>query len=339
LQRRQGGRYVELYLSGAVSFAGSVLSSHNQILPTADYVIKTIKDRLLSRDFKPDTSVALIYRTNAQSRALEEACVKENLPYVIFGSATSFYKRQEVKDCLCFLRWLKNGRDRSAMLRAIVTPKRGIGETAIREFEEYCEYVDSQWEAATPGPNPFDVLMSLSGPTDFDDKIEFDPAGYLSTRPRKLFKEFSSQMRQIRDIAWIQPLEQVLSLIVSEFELLPHLDKISKSKAEFEERKANVEELRQAAGRYTKSGPCLVVAVGGDDDDFKQSPLGAFLDDVALVADMSDNTENSKENRFVVNLMTIHASKGMEFDVVFVVGNEDGTLPTSQVSLGICRVE
>ena len=302
---------------------------------SAEFIVKSIKERLLKGEFNSDTSVALIYRTNAQSRALEEACVKQNLPYVIFGSATSFYKRQEVKDCLCFLRWLQNGRDRSSMLRAIVTPRRGIGETAIREFEEYCEYLDSQWAgsgASGTGPTPFDALLSLSGPvTEFGDGIDFDPTGYLSTRPLKLFREFSAQMRKIRDMALIQPVEQIISLIISELELKPHMDKISKSKAEFEERKANIEELRQAAGKYSADGACLEVPKETENGEFKQSPLRSFLDDVALVADMSENNDG-KDDRFVVSLMTIHASKGMEFDVVCLVGNEDGTLPTFQVS-------
>ena len=257
--------------------------------------------------------------------------MKNNLPYVIFGAATSFYKRQEVKDCLCFLRWLNNGRDRTSMLRAMVTPKRGIGESAIRDFDAYCEHVESlvRENPEVQIPTPFEVLLSLSGETSLVP-VDADPRDYLSTRALKPLVEFSGQMRSIADMGMHKTVDQVLSSLVLELELIPHLDKISKSKTEFEERKRNVEELQQAARRY-KGGPCLVVPE--KTDDYKeQSPLGTFLDDISLVTDMMENTERSAENRFVANLMTIHASKGMEFDAVFVVGNEDGTLPTAQVS-------
>ena len=300
----------------------------------AEFVIKTIKDRVVSGEYGPSNTVALVYRTNAQSRSLEDACVKQNLPYVIFGSATSFYKRHEIKDCLCFLRWLHNGRDRTSMLRAMVTPKRGIGETAIREFDAYCAHVESlvRETSRVQLPTPFEVLLSLSGetatvPADADARV------HMSSRALKLLTEFSGQMRAIGDIGLHQNVEQLLSAIINDLKLIPHLDKISKSKVEFEERKRNVEELRQAAHRYNRKGRCLVAPEPTDDNlDEEQSPLGAFLDDISLVTDMMEDTKTSTENRFVANLMTIHASKGMEFDAVFVVGNEDGTLPTSQVS-------
>ena len=79
-------------------------------------------------------SVAIIHRTNAQSRALEGACMVQNARYLICGSAATFHSRAEVNDCLCFLKWLYNGRDRSALLRAIKTPSRGIDELSLNEF-------------------------------------------------------------------------------------------------------------------------------------------------------------------------------------------------------------
>jgi DNA helicase II / ATP-dependent DNA helicase PcrA len=287
-------------------------------------VVKHVKDLVNSGTYGPKHSVAFIYRTNAQSRALEEACVQQNLPYLIFGSATSFYKRQEIKDCLCFFRWLYNGHDRSAMLRVFKTPARGIGDVALREFDDYCGRVNAYFDEFYPEKpkfSPFDIFLAFSngeGGTVAEDIPP--PSLAMSTRPLKVMTQFSAQFRRIRDLAYKEPVEKVLSSIVNDLELLPYLDKISKSKAEFEERKANVQELRNAAERYTKGGPCLdrEIATFQGDEDFTQSPLGTFLDDVALVTDMA-------------SLMTIHASKGMEFDTVFVVGNEEGTFPTSQV--------
>jgi DNA helicase II / ATP-dependent DNA helicase PcrA len=304
----------------------------------AQFVVNWVNKQLANGSYGKDHSVAFIYRTNAQSRELEEACVQQNLPYVIFGSATSFYKRQEIKDCLCYLRWLYNGRDRTSMLRAVETPKRGIGDTAIREFDEYCALVDQLWEEQypdSPRPSPLQVLFHLSG----DDSgltvpnAQFPPPTIaLSTRPLRLLTEFSRQLASLRIFAKTATVEQLLNQVVESMMLIPHLDKISKSKAEFDERQAIVQELLQATSRYNAAGPCLpdaMIATG--DAEFTQPPLGTFLDDVALITDMADSNDESSEDRFVVNLMTIHASKGMEFDTVFFVGVEDGTLPTSQV--------
>jgi len=264
-------------------------------------------------EYAPDHSIAFIYRTNAQSRALEEACVRFILPYVIFGTATSFYKRQEIKDCLCFLRWLYNGRDRVSMLRALTTPKRGIGDKAIIEFDEYCELVDQLWEERSPGiskPTPLEVLYYLSGDESWVtwEEAEFPPQSLtLSTRTLKLLAEFSKQMVRIRETAKIEPVEECLSFIVEEMELTDHWDKISKTKDEFAERQANVQELRQAARRYTDAGaglPSPEYISATDVDEFVQSPLGNFLDDVALVTEMADSAERSTEDRLVVNMMT-----------------------------------
>jgi len=265
-------------------------------------------------EYGPDHSTAFIYRTNAQSRALEEACVRFNLPYVVFGTATSFYKRQEVKDCLCFLRWLYNGRDRISMVRALTTPKRGIGDKAIAEFEEYCSLVGELWEELSPGipkATPLEIIFYLSGDESWIawKGAEFPPPSLtLSTRTLKLLTEFSKQMVAIRDRAKIVSVEETLSFIVNELELVPHWDKISKTKEEFEERQANVQELRQASRRYSNDGACLQVPASSTDEDdaadFVQSPLGNFLDDVALVTEMADSAERSAEDRHVTNMMT-----------------------------------
>ena len=107
-------------------------------------------------------------------------------------------------------------------------------------------------------------------------------------------------------------------------DLMTHFDKISKSKPEFEDRKENVFELRQASQRYSTEGACMPSQQSkSDDNEYKQTPLGNFLDDITLITETAKDTEESADNRFVVNLMTIHASKGMEFDTVYFVGLED----------------
>jgi UvrD-like helicase C-terminal domain len=316
----------------------------------AKFVAKTIRDAMDANKYgniettNRMSSIALIYRTNAQSRALEEACVKNNLPYVIFGSAVSFYKRREILDCLCFLRWIYNGRDRSAMLRAMKTPTRGIGDVAQEEFEQYCSLVADSCNLANK-PTPLDVLLSLSDdPSGVAACIGVPPSTEcISGRALKPLMLLSQQMRAIRDLAYQQPVEIVLAYVIDTLNLLPHIGKYSESKSEFEERKGNVQELQQASKRYTNQGPCLTLPDTGDgknqrdDDDvgmnveLATSPLGTFLDDISLVTETADELQKGNDQRsVVVCLMTIHASKGMEFDEVFLVGNEDGIFPTSQ---------
>jgi hypothetical protein len=137
-------------------------------------------------------------------------------------------------------------------------------------------------------------------------------------------------MRAIRDKAYTLALDALLFFILEELDMKAHFDSISKSKSEFEERRENIQELRQAAKRYSKYGPALKIQDAINADEFEmETALGNFLDDVSLVTDITGNAEKaSQESRLVVNLMTIHASKGTEFDTVFVVGNEEGTLPS-----------
>jgi ATP-dependent exoDNAse (exonuclease V) beta subunit len=268
--------------------------------------------------------------------------VQFNVPYVVFGSFTSFYNSHEIKDCLCFLRWLRNGRDRIAMLRAIETPKRGLGDSAIREFDNYCALVEAFWEehySEIPRPSALDILFLLSG--NYSNRVVesslFPPAdASFSTRPLKLFVEFSRQITLLREVASYSTVSKTLQFLVDAFDLKPYFNKISQSKNDCEERLANVDELIKAAMRYNGDGACLPLQktepVSSDETD-NQSSLGSFLDDVSMVTEIADSkADEPGGERFVASLMTIHASKGMEFDSVYFVGVEDKTIPSAQVS-------
>jgi len=302
----------------------------------ANFVIDNIAEMLINGDLQPRETAAIIYRTNAQSRYLEEACVQKNIPYVIRGGGASFYKRAEVKDCLCFLRWLHNGNDEVSMIRAMKTPSRGIGDVAIREFRGYMEEVNSYYLQHHPTkkrPTPLELLISMTDGESSNSEpiLELgcpEASALIPKRALNKFLPFSKQMRKIKEKSLSVTIDALLFFIIEELDLINHFDTISKSKAEFEDRRANVQELRQAAKRYSKSGEALkMVSV---EEGFAETVLSTFLDDVALVADITDAEEanSNSESRFVVSLMTIHGSKGMEFDAVFVVGNEEGTLPS-----------
>ena len=283
--------------------------------------MKTVVEKIATGDYGVDHTIAFIYRTNAQSRALEEACVQHNLPYVIFGSATSFYKRQEVKDCLCYLRFLYNGRDKEAFLRAVKTPRRGVGESAIREFAEYYDRLCENSSSLSL----YEALQRLVDENEAENEPR--PSEFMSKRSLKPLQAFAQQLGRFRLIASSGTVEDLLTRIIDDVGLLAHIDKNSKSTEEFEERKMNVRELQQATRKYSSEGPAFSSTQSGI---FDQTPLGHFLDDIALITDVADSGAESREKRVTASLMTIHSSKGMEFDSVFFVGIEDGTIPTSQ---------
>ena len=312
----------------------------------AKFVVDTILNMTAHGDIRNGDTVALIYRTNAQSRYLEEACVQQNLPYVIRGGAGGFYKRAEIRDCLCFLKWLHNGNDDGSMMRAMKTPTKGIGEKAFSEFKDYSEKVQGFIRQNCPDvekPTYLDILISMSGEDDIENNDEERsytlpegsplPQDYITKRALNNFLKFSAKMRLIRSKAQTLDLGKLLFFVIEELDLTTHFDAISKSRTEFLERKENVQELRNAAKKYASYGPSLEARQpesNQDDDDVMgvESALASFLDDVALVSDIAEANQDEGSNRLVANLMTIHASKGTEFDCVFVVGLEEGTLPS-----------
>ena len=314
------------------------------------------------------SSIAIIYRTNAQSRVIEEACVKYNLRYAVRGAAGTFYSRAEIKDCLCFLKWLYNGRDKVAMMRCFKTPSHGIGDVALNEFLTYCEVVEDYESKrnSKDGNNSLssylDILISLSISSSSSEdeqnsrrmELPISPESIISKRALNRFVTFSNQMSKIQEQSKTLTVSGLLSFIIAFLDLKKHLNAISKTSSEFDDRWCNVMELGQAADRYNDNGPSMSIQsrTSSNDEIISMSALGMFLDDVALLTDVdynNDNEINSNSNdndndngngngngnnnspeRAVANLMTIHASKGMEFDAVFLVGNEEGTFPTQR---------
>ena len=313
----------------------------------ASFVVKSILGMVDEGELSPESTIAIIYRTNAQSRALEEECVSKNLRYLVRGSAGTFYSRQEVKDCLCFLKCIYNSRDRSAMIRASKTPSRGIGDVAMKEFFTYCDEIDrflANNHPDEPRTNPLQVLISLVDETLAEEK-KFPPAGdVMSTRALNRFLPFASQMKSVYAKSASETVSALLSSIIDDLDLRAHFDNISKTTEEFQDRMSNVMELLNAAERYDEAGPSIPSSFD-EAEAAGESPLGLFLDDVALLTETENDSDESAssfscDKRAIANLMTIHASKGMEFDCVFLVGNEEGTFPTQRsISEGDGSVE
>lgn len=234
-------------------------------------VIDEIK-HLLSEGYKNE-DIAILYRTNAQSRAIEDVFLAKGIPYKVFGSYY-FYNRKEIKDLISYLRLIYNPHDEISLRRVINTPKRGIGEIAIAAIEERAKQQNiSMFEA-------------------------------LETRKELEFKEI------IEDL-----IKRSESLSLTELidEVLEH----SGMKKELESSKALEDEIRLENLMEVKS------ITASFEERTGSANLGDFLEEVSLIADISNHTEDGD----VVTLMTLHSAKGLEFPVVFLVGMEEGLFP------------
>ncbi|MBT3348718.1 UvrD-helicase domain-containing protein [bacterium] len=223
---------------------------------------------------------AILYRMNAQSRAIEEALMRRQIPYQIVGG-TRFFDRKEIKDVVGYLRLIFNPRDDLSFLRVVNVPTRKLGKATIDTVKNF---------AKNYSVSMFEVLEN-------SDELPLPDA------KKEVLKNFHDLILNLRKIAASEPISILLDRLIEKTKFLKSLDDGS---AEGESRQENVRELFSVAGRY----------------DAAENPLAAFLEGVALISDL-DQMENSDS----VTLMTIHASKGLEFPHVFLPGWEDGIFP------------
>ena len=232
----------------------------------------------------PWKDYAILYRTNAQSRIFEEKCVAYNLPYRLVGGV-NFYQRKEIKDVLCYLKTIANGRDDLAVQRIINVTKRGtmsVARVNMFAMENDMSFYEALERAqAVPGIGKAALKIGV-----FTDQIsEF----------RKMLKEET-------------PIKDVIEAILDKTGYRDELKE--EGEVEAESRMENIEELINKAVSYWESA--------------EEPSLSAFLEEVALVADIDSMDES--EDRII--LMTLHSAKGLEFPYVYLAGMEDGLFPS-----------
>ncbi len=258
----------------------------------AVFVVDTIANLTL-QGFKPGDA-AVMYRTNAQSRALEEAFVRRNLPYKLVG-ATRFYERKEIKDALAYLRMIYNPLDWVSMSRIINTPPRSIGAKTVATLVDWARQLRKA---------PFDALtLAAISP---EKPAAAPPAHPFDRRALNALRDFYEL-----HAAWLRLREEVpvSTLLQTVLENTRLEQSLRDGTTEGEDRWNNVLELRNVATRY-------------DQIDAPQG-LALLLEEASLVADSDDLPEQSS----APTLLTLHTAKGLEFPVVFMVGMEDGLLP------------
>lgn len=264
------------------------------------------------------SDVAVFYRTNAQSRPIEEVFIRVGLPYRVVGGVR-FYERKEVRDAIAYLRAISNPADDVSLLRIINTPKRGIGERAQQMLQDYATY----------------HRMSVSEAIEALDEIP-----QIATRSRNqitAFGELLAHWRQMTDDG--AAASDVLQAVLAESGLLDELK--NSTDPQDETRVENLVELVAVAQEFVAQAGAVDLEevderleAGGLADGMAEpdQSLDAFLERVALVAD-SDQIPDADDGLGVVTLMTLHTAKGLEFDTVFLTGLEDGVFPHSR-SLG-----
>ena len=253
----------------------------------AQFVVSEV-ERLVGRGEVNRGDCAIMYRTNAQSRALEEAFVRYGVPYKLVAG-TRFYERREIKDIIAYLRLIQNSYDSVSLLRIINVPQRGIGQRSLSQLSN---------RARSAGVPEYRALQLIAEPTDkpsppFSSRISRAMAGFVNLMEGLIVRS--------RELNLVDLLDLVIESSGYKEYILGGLDG--------EERWENILELRTVAGQYRDLTP--------------RDGLAAFLEGVTLVSDV-DGLDESVD---AVTLITLHQAKGLEFPVVFIVGMEDGILP------------
>jgi len=257
----------------------------------ANYIarkIKSLKSEILLSD------IALLYRTNAQSRVLEEALLNENIPYRIFGGL-SFFARKEIKTVLSYLRFIVNPFDEISFLRIIQFPSKGIGEKSIEK------------------------ILNYRNTKIGDNDSELYDFYFLLKEINNIQLSKKAEHSLVKTLSWLEELSKKIKNQIDFGILLEDLlDKSGLKKSIEEEdrllgtaKMENVEELKNSMMKYQLDNPDIL--------------LNDFLQDISLLTSSKDTS--SEENQDQVNLMTVHNAKGLEFHTVFIVGMNEDVFP------------
>lgn len=257
----------------------------------AQFVVREV-ERLTRAGYKR-SEIAVMYRVNAQSRALEEACMRYGVPYHLVGSVR-FYQRQEIKDILCYLRLIANRNDDVSFNRIVNVPTRGIGKRTMDELTRH---------AGERGVSLYEAIKSMGETAGWQSSIAVMP---LPTRSLNALRDFESMIDDLCAVGEETSLAEFIDMVLKR---TGYLDYVLDEDERGEERLDNIGELKASTVGYQD------LALG--------EALRAFLEQVSLVND-ADNAETKPD---AITLITLHQAKGLEFPVVFIVGMEEGLLP------------
>ncbi len=254
----------------------------------------------------------VLYRTNAQSRAVEEMFLKKSIPYRIIGGI-KFYQRKEVKDIIAYLRLISNPNDMISLERSINEPRRNIGDVTLKKWIEIAriaglDFIETGLQSSV-----------INNPSATRNKLAASKVDAILK-----FCEFIRRMKEVQSrISLSDFIEKV-------FQESGYEKMLSAEGDDGEKRSENVHELVSVAKKYDEMKDAAISA----SEDYPDL-LSAFLEEVALASDV----DNVDQNEDAVHMMTLHSAKGLEFPVVFIVGLEEGILPHSRSLLSSAEME
>ena len=251
----------------------------------ANYIVANIK-RTAGGNYN---QFAILYRTNNQSRALEEACMATGVPYKIYGG-TKFYDRAEVKNVICYLKLINNTDDSQSLRRIINVPKRGLGDTTLKNLSDF---------AASKDISLFEAIKICE---------ESD----IPAKTQSKLKDFATLITKFQDAKNSYTLKEYVTLVIEKSGYLAELQTKAANDPEFQDDINNLQELVNVAEEF----------VPEEEDNL----LGEFLQQVALVSDL-DSMEDETNN---ITMMTLHSAKGLEFPIVFIAGMDEGIFPSQR---------
>ena len=263
----------------------------------AHYVVAKIQEER-EQNHHDYGDFAVLYRTNAQSRVIEETLVKANIPYTMVGGH-KFYDRKEIRDVLAYLTLIANPADSMSLERIINEPKRGIGATSLTKLRDFADF---------NGWSELEATQNVSLATN------------LGARIRNAMEKFGLTIKAVQDVAATATVSDITSQLLDQTGYMAAL-KASKS-LEAETRIENIEEFLSVTQKFDDGWD-------NEDHDENDDRLVEFLADLALVSAQDDVEEEPAE----VTLMTLHAAKGLEFPVIFLMGLEEGIFPLSRAML------
>ena len=262
----------------------------------AVFVASTI-DNIVREKVKNFKDFAVLYRTNAQSRTIEEALLKSNIPYTMVGG-TKFYSRKEIRDVISYLNLIANTSDNISFERVVNEPKRGVGPGTLEKLRNFA----------------YEQNMSL---LDASANIMLSP---IKGKAAQGVYDFANMILNLRDQLDGLSITDTVEAILDKS---GYLDALSMQQTlESQSRIENIEEFMSVTKNFDETN------TDGTEDETGIDRLGRFLNDLALIADTDDGEVEAAE----VTLMTLHAAKGLEFPVVFLIGMEEGVFPLSRAS-------
>ena len=254
------------------------------------YVLSQIQSLL--RDGYHYDDFAILYRTNAQSRVMEENLLKSNIPFRLVGGQR-FFERLEIKDLLAYLRLIVNPQDDLSFRRIVNSPKRGIGATSLDKLNDFASM------------HQFSLLEASS-------QIAISP---LSGKAAKALEKFAEMIEDLRKMQEFLSISEFVEQVIEKTGYLAALEQ--QHTMEADARIENIQEFISVAKQFEQDRL---------EEESEDSPLLQFLTDLSLVSDVDSDDGDGR----MVTLMTLHAAKGLEFPVVFIIGLEEGIFPSSR---------